>query len=252
MESQPPAIPIMDFPILRLEGILCAGDLHIGIEAEYSDKGIHLPSQTHRMEQEILETRENERDLVLLGDVKHMVPGSSRQEQSEVPRFLMRMKDSFDYVHLVRGNHDGGIEEFLPEMGVKVHPSTGFRIGEVGFVHGHTWPSNEVMASSLLVMAHTHPAIMFKDNLGRTTTEPCWLRCVFKEHGGRYTELPDELIVIPALNRSMGGSPINLEGKKLLGPLLQSDLIDLENARVYLLDGIFLGRLKDLRIQRSK
>lgn len=246
------AMPVIDYPVLRLEGMLCAGDLHIGIEAEYSDKGIHIPSQTHRMEQEILEVRGSEDDLVLLGDIKHMVPGSSRQELAEVPRFLMRVGDAFSGVHLVKGNHDGGIEDFIPQKGVQVHRASGFRVGDVGFAHGHTWPSLEVMSSRLLVMAHTHPAVVFKDNLGRTTTEPCWLRCGFKELNARYLELPEELIVVPALNRSMGGSPVNLQGRKLLGPLLQSELVDLDNAQVHLLDGIFLGKLKDLRLQRSK
>jgi len=246
------AIPVIDLPILRMEGILCAGDLHIGIEADYSDKGVHVQSQTHRMENDIMGSRDGENTLVLLGDIKHMVPGSSRQERSEVPRFLMRMTDEFDRVIVTRGNHDGGIEEFLPANGVEIAPATGLKLNDIGFIHGHTWPSREVMSSPLLIMAHVHPAMMFKDNLGRTTSEPCWLRCPFNGPDRRYLEVPEEVIVVPALNRSMGGSPVNLEGKKPLGPLLKSGLVDLEAGGVYLLDGIFLGNLGDLRIQRSK
>jgi hypothetical protein len=246
------ANPVIDSPVLRLDGIICVGDLHIGLESEYSDRGVHIPSQTHLMERTILGARANEDTLVLLRDIKHMVPGSTRQERSEIPRFLMRMTDTFDRVIVTRGNHDGGIEEFLPEAGVEVAPATGLTIGEVGFLHGHTWPSRRTMSSRLLVMAHVHPAMMFKDSFGRTTTEPCWLRCRFNGPDRRYLEVPKEVIVMPALNNCLGGSPVNLTGKKPLGPLLKSGLVDLEEGRVYLLDGIYLGRLSDLRVQRSK
>jgi len=252
MSDGPEALPIMNRPILRMDGILCAGDLHIGIEADYSERGVHIPSQTFRMEREILESRGDEDTLVLLGDIKHMIPRSSRQERSEVPQFLMRMTDAFHRVIITRGNHDGGIEEFLPECDVEVVSSTGFRIGGIGFIHGHTWPSRRVMSSRLLVMAHAHPVIMFKDRLGRTTTEPCWLRCPLNGPDRRYPEIPDELVVVPPLNRSMGGFPVNLKGKKPLGPLLKSGLVDLDSCGVYLLDAIFLGRLGSLWVQRSK
>ncbi len=252
MSGPSDALPVVDSPMLRIDDILCAGDLHIGIESDYSESGVHLPSQTRRMEREILERREGESTLVLLGDIKHMVPGSSRQEQSEIPGFLRRMVDSFDRIIVTRGNHDGGIEDLVPESGIEIAPATGIKIGDFGFIHGHTWPSREVMSCDLLIMAHIHPAIMFRDNLGRTTTEPCWLRCRFNGPDRRYLEVPSELIVVPALNRNVGGSPINLAGKKPLGPLLKSGLVDLDGGGVYLLDGIYLGELIDLRLQRSK
>ncbi|MFP4171181.1 MAG: metallophosphoesterase [Methanomassiliicoccales archaeon] len=248
------AFPVIDRPLLRVDGreeMLVAGDLHVGIEAEYAERGVHLPSQTFRMERELSEFA-GERRLILLGDIKHQVPGSSPQEHAELPRTLRSLAREFKGVDVVKGNHDAGLEEFLPG-GIKVHPSQGFSVGEVGFIHGHTWPSDEVMSRPLLVMAHNHPAIAFKDGLGRVTTEPCWLRCVTTpEASRRYLEVPEEVIVVPALNRSIGGSPVNQVDRRLLGPLFSNGLIDLENAQAYLLDGIHLGRVKHLMVQRSK
>ncbi|RAX28997.1 UNVERIFIED_CONTAM: phosphoesterase, partial [Escherichia coli] len=43
--------------------------------------------------------------------------------------------------------------------------------------------------------------------------------------------------MIPAFNRSLGGGPVNLEGPRMLGPLLSNELVDLENGQVYLMDG---------------
>jgi len=160
------------------------------------------------------------------------------------------MQKHYASIDLVRGNHDTNIEDFLPN-GVNVHPSTGFVLGDVGFVHGHTWPSPKVMSSRILVMAHNHPAVALEDSLGNVSKEPCWVRFTVKERAyKRYVEVPEEVIMMPAFNRSLGGSPVNLSGGKLLGPLLSEDLLDLRKGRVYLPDGIYLGTIDNLMVRR--
>ena len=120
----------------------------------------------------------------------------------------------------------------------------------MGFVHGHTWPSADVMDCDTLVMAHNHPAVMFRDGVGRQTTEPCWFRGTFAKFSDeRYPVLPRNFIVIPAFNRMLGGSPVNVIDEELLGPILNSDMLDLDSAHLYLLDGIDLGKRSDLMIR---
>ena len=65
----------------------------------------------------------------------------------------------------------------------------------------------------------------------------------------RYSVLPEKFIVIPAFNRMLGGSPVNVEKEDLLGPLLNSKLTDIDNAQIYLLDGVNLGKRSDLMIK---
>ena len=242
------AVPIPDRPALSIRdmGILVVGDLHIGIESHLSSKGFHIPSQTFRMEDELESIADGHDRLVIIGDVKHQVPGSTFQEHREVPRFFESLLDVFERVDVVRGNHDSGLEPFLPSD-VSLHPATGLRIGGVGLVHGHTWPSNEVMSSDLLVMAHSHPAVQFLDGVGKRTTEPCWLRGTFASMG-RYLSVPGSVIVVPAMNRALGGSPVNLEGRELLGPLFRQGLLDRMSMDVYLLDGVRLGRVSEMLI----
>ena len=243
--------PIVDHPALSIEveeqRMLVVGDLHIGIESEMRRKGVHVPSQTHRMEEELISLSNGHQRLVILGDVKHRVPGSTPQEHKEVPRFFESMLGVFDKVDVVKGNHDGYIENFVPE-GVEVHPSSGLKVGEIGLVHGHTWPTRAVMGSKLLVMAHNHPTLMFKDGVGKRTSESCWIKAPMVGPGKRYIDVPEEMIVVPALNRALGGSPVNITGKRLLGPLLTRDMVALDEARIYLLDGISLGRLGDIMV----
>jgi len=247
--------PVQHHAALRIlddEVALCVADLHIGLEDELGSKGIVIPSQTERMEKELLELSSGSERLVLLGDVKHQVPGISEQEHSELPRFFNALGHSFKNIDVVKGNHDVGLEN-VHFHGVHIHPATGFSLGEVGFVHGHVWPSPEVMAKRTLVMAHNHPAILFRDGVGNIMTERCWVRCKFKEEAfSRYAELPEEAIMVPSLNPMLQGSPINIEGGKLLGPLFSKSMIDLDEAQVYLLDGIHLGKVKSLKVKKPK
>lgn len=246
-------VPVMDLPVLQLFGdtnLICVGDLHIGLEHEMRLNGVHVPSQTHRMEGLLLKLAPGRDGLVILGDVKHMVPGSSRQEFREVPPFFRSLLKAYARVMVVRGNHDTRLEEMLPE-GVEMHPASGLVVEDVGFVHGHTWPSMEVMAQRTLVLGHNHPAVLFEDGLHTSSVERCWVRARFKPGPWeRYDRVPEEVVMVPPMNPGLRGSPINFQGPRLLGPLFSQDMIDLDSARLYLLDGVYLGTVNDLRVER--
>ncbi|MCG7844002.1 MAG: phosphoesterase [Methanomassiliicoccales archaeon] len=246
------AFPIPDRPVLKVVGdetALCIGDLHIGIEADMRFRGIVVPSQTHRMERELKELANGVDRLIIIGDVKHQVPGTTKQEHVEIPRFFNGLLNFYPRIDLVKGNHDTDIERMLPSR-VTVHEQGGMTLGDIGFVHGHSWPSPETMAGKLLVLGHNHPAVIFEDGLHHNQVERCWLRCRFQGSNERYQRLPEEAIMIPAFNRSLGGGPVNLEGPRMLGPLLANQLLDLENGQVYLLDGVYLGTVSSLRVKR--
>ena len=235
--------PAYGIPALKAGNSLVICDLHIGVESHLRAKGFHLTSHTSDMHQAILEAADEDINrLIVIGDVKDSVPGSTKQEYAEIPDFFESLFERFDRIDVVRGNHDTMIEEFLPPR-VRIQPATGIKVEDVGLVHGHTWPSQDVMDCETLVLGHNHPAVMFRDGVGRQTTEPCWFRGDFKEaEDPRYPKLPKRFVVVPAFNRMLGGSPVNVIGEDLLGPILNSDLLDLDNAEMYLLDGINLGR----------
>ena len=245
--------PVHGIPALRADEYLIIGDLHIGVESHLRKKGFHITSRTDDMFDMIVEAADDSASrLIVLGDVKDSVPGSTKQEYREIPVFFERLLDRFDSVDVVRGNHDTNIEEFLPGH-VRIRPATGMMVEDTGFVHGHTWPSKDVMDSETLIMAHDHPAIMFRDGVGRQVNEPCWVRGRFMmDSSERYDRLPRNFIIIPAFNRMLGGSPVNIIDEPLLGPIMGGDLLDLENASVHLLDGVDLGKLKDLMIKGSE
>jgi hypothetical protein len=59
---------------------------------------------------------------------------------------------------------------------------------------------------------------------------------------------------MPSFNDFLGGRPINetrtqkdQTANTLIGPLLRSETVDMENAEIYLLDGTYLGTLNQLK-----
>lgn len=245
-------------PALVAGRALVIADLHIGIEFEYYRSGIRIPSNTGQMKNalEKLIKKTRARRLVILGDVKHKVPGISRQELREIPDFLYSLAKKVK-VDIVPGNHDSGLKDFIPNN-VSLHSSRGFESEGFYFFHGHTWPSAEFLKADYVLAGHEHPQIEFCDKLGHRSFEPVWLRVELdRERLAKKYKLPDsipELIVLPRFNRLSGGISMNRPVSDLerahktyhtgLGTLVRS--AKLASAKVYLLDGTFLGELKDL------
>jgi putative SbcD/Mre11-related phosphoesterase len=246
--------PIPGEPALMLSAkkrTLVVADLHIGIEAELRESGINIPSQTEKMASHLItlcKTRKID-SLVIVGDVKHKVPMSSRQEYFEIPRIFERLKEDVKEVHIALGNHDGDLKHFLDDW-VKIHSTKGFVHRKVGFFHGHAWPKPEVMACHQVVMAHQHPTIQFVETLGERDFRQCWVKAQFIEENleERYPDCHPELIIIPTFNPLLGGIALNSK-EKLLGPIMTNNMFDLDNSKIYLLDGTFLGKLKDLGLK---
>lgn len=242
--------PLYGIPALKIENAFVIADMHIGMETHLMKKGYHLVSRTEEMFDCIMKNSGECDRLIVIGDVKDSVPGSSKQEYKEIPDFFSSLLQRFDNIDIVRGNHDTNLDEFLPK-GVRLRPSSGMVFGDIGLIHGHTWPSEEVMECKTLIMAHEHPAVMFRDGVGKQTNEPCWLRGNFKSGCGRFDKTPKNFVIIPAFNRMLGGSPVNVNNGKFLSPLLNDDYFDLENAHIFLLDGIDIGKRSDNMVDDS-
>jgi putative SbcD/Mre11-related phosphoesterase len=241
--------PVPDAPAILVDDVLAVADLHIGIEAELQESGVTLPSQTRKIATRLrdLVERTGARRLVLLGDVKHFIPGISPTERRDLPIFFNELYDVVDEIHIAAGNHDPLLRPYIGEV-VTIHKPTGFRLGDAGFVHGHAWPSEEVMAAKVLLMGHNHPAVVFVDALGARHVQPCWVRVPFRKKHARYPALPREAIVVPAFNELCGGTPVNDARAKFLGPLVTDEVLRLDRARLHLLDGTDLGALPTLKV----
>jgi len=221
---------------------VCVADLHLGIEVQLRRSGFNIPSQSPKMLDILVRLANQGRNLLILGDVKHRIPAVSYREDREIPPFFERLSDSYKQIVVVAGNHDGGLGSVLQE-GITTYAGPGTLIEDLGAIHGHVWPSKDAMKGKQLVMGHIHPSVLLVDSIGSAMNEKCWVRARFRRRQvlERYDSCPDELVVVPAFNPLLTGTPINYGERATLGPLFRNDLIDRRTINAYLLDGTNVG-----------
>ena len=170
--------PITNEPVLlfKNEKMLVFSDLHLGIENQLLGQGLITKSRSDEIIKKFFSVCEihNPKQIIIIGDVKHNIPSSTIQERKDVKMFLSAIRD-YRKVHIIPGNHDGNIKKIISEE-IILHPSTGFVLKDIGFVHGHCWPNEKIMQCKEIVMGHTHPTVMFLERLNFKTFEPCWVR----------------------------------------------------------------------------
>jgi putative SbcD/Mre11-related phosphoesterase len=237
-----------DGPALVIEDtarVLVIADLHIGIESDLDVHGVHIPSQTRgRLDRVLACIDEGKPDLVvLLGDVKHSVPLTTRQEYYEIPDLLREIRSRAS-LKVVPGNHDGGLERFLEEG--EMLPMRGALIDGVGYLHGHTYPDPSLVGH-LLVIGHHHPMVTIRDEVGCALRDRAYLLTKVNENclglGDEDGAGATRVLVMPAFNEFTGFDVTRMQ-KSNLGPL--SRCMDFGNAEVFLTDGTYLGLLGSL------
>jgi len=258
---------------------LLIADPHIGWEMQLQEKGIHVPSQTPKILNKLtaILSRYKPQRLVIVGDVKYTVVSSELGEWHDVPEFFAKLQGYIGDIEIVRGNHDANIEPLLPEN-IKLLPATGIVIGNVGVFHGHKWPSPALLGCKTLVMGHLHPVVVFRDPAGFKVTRQVWMKAscdaealgkiLLQKHKikieGTVAETlqknykvklrAKEIFIMPSFNDFLGGRSVNetrprkeIGSEALLGPVLRSEVVDVDNSELYLLDGTYLGTLNQLR-----
>jgi putative SbcD/Mre11-related phosphoesterase len=258
---------------------LVIADPHLGWEMGLQEKGIHVPSQTPKLLKKLtaLISKHKPDALLILGDVKYTIIKAELGEWRDIPDFFTELKSHISDIGIVRGNHDANLEPLLPEN-VKLLPATGTIIGDIGLFHGHKWPSPTLLKCKTLMMGHLHPVVVFRDPAGFRITRQVWIKAkcntdglskiLLQKHGVKIEGTPEatvkkhynfnpkttQIFIMPSFNDFLGGRPINdtkprKEGQPqtMIGPVLRSETVDMDNAEIYLLDGTYLGTLNQLR-----
>jgi uncharacterized protein len=260
---------------------LVIADPHIGWETSLQKKGIHIPSQTQKIQKKLLTilSKYHPDNLLILGDVKYTVVHSEFGEWHDIPEFFNQIKQHVANISIVRGNHDANLEHLLPQNTVTMHPASGITEDEVSLFHGHKWPSPLLLSCKTLVMGHLHPVVVFRDPTGFKLTRQVWMKIncdtlaltkiLLEKNNVKIERNPAEtlqnhykitpkatqLFIMPSFNDFLGGRPVNEVNpggdinEELIGPVLRSKAVDLENSELYLLDGTYLGTLNQLRKQ---
>ena len=127
-------------------------------------------------------------------------------------------------------------------------------------------------------MGHVHPVVAFRDPAGFRITKQVWVKAncnsvklaqvLLQKHKIKIERNVEEtllrhykiksktprLFIMPSFNDFLGCRPLNerklagkAESERIVGPVLRSESVDMENAETYLLDGTFLGTLNQLK-----
>jgi putative SbcD/Mre11-related phosphoesterase len=267
--------------LVKTEGTktLVIADPHLGWEMNLQNKGIHIPSQTTKLLEKLVAILSKCKPdaLLILGDVKYTVVAAKPGEWHDIPEFFSNLENCVKAITIMRGNHDANLEPLLPEN-VKILPANGTILGNFGLFHGHKWPSPTLLKCKTFVMGHLHPVVLFRDPAGFKITKQVWVKAkcnttqlsktllekqrikiegtpeeTLKKH---YNFKPNtrQLFIMPSFNDFLGGRPINItkprnrgQTRTMIGPVLRSEAVDLDNSEIYLLDGTYLGTLDQLR-----
>lgn len=258
--------PLKDFAALLVDSpvrTLIVADLHVGFEEELRDAGFMVPVQSWKIVESLVNILRSyePKKLVVLGDLKHKVPGASKIEWRYLPSMVDEIKNHIDELVLVPGNHDGGIDDIIGNS-IAYASSNGFMLDDgrskLGLFHGHAWPSKELLDSNTLIMAHMHPVVRLGTDIGLTVRRRVWLRLegpserLERKLGirkGLRRRKNIKLLVMPSFNEFLSGLAVNAasEGRELIGPVVRSGAFELSSGEVYTLDGIHLGKVSVLR-----
>ncbi|MBK5113172.1 MAG: metallophosphoesterase family protein [Candidatus Heimdallarchaeota archaeon] len=230
---------------------LVISDLHLGYVYSQNKKGIIIPI-SKQAEEDLLELikQQKPRRVIIVGDFKDEIFGSSHPIAGRIWNFLQKML-KLTRVTIIKGNHDGKVEELLPKN-VEVIASTGLCIKErvsgktIGLWHGHANPALDVITADITISAHAHPAYTFRESIGTKITEKVWVKAKWRQNNNEQERIH---IIIPAFNRYIDG--YSVDGKFFNSIVLMRDGIDFNNAEVFTLDGVLIGTIEHLQEARQ-
>jgi len=207
-------------------------DIHLGISIELEKKGFFLPSQAENLANKLnrLKKITKARDIIILGDLKHNIPLALKYEKKEINKFISKI--NFEKIILLKGNHDGRIENIIKsEKEIIIPEGKFFTVGKYVLAHGHK-KLNKKLSKKNIIIGHVHPFIKLTDNFS-SYYEPVWL--IYKDE-------KREIIIMPAFNDLCGATIVNEQD--LIGPIAKK--LDKRKINVYLLDGTLLDSLDAL------
>ncbi|MEM1733135.1 MAG: metallophosphoesterase [Pyrobaculum sp.] len=246
---------------LKREKLLLFADTHVGYEVELRrEKGVNVVSQTDKLIEKILELINlyNATSVVILGDVKHELP-VPRESFEEVKRFLTIIAKEVPLL-LIPGNHDSMLNKIVEKVqGVELAPARGVVYKRFLLFHGHIKPLKEDLERvDTIIMGHTHPAVVIRDEIGYATKEPAILKIylnrssicktLYEEECGKKDNV--KIIVLPASHPLITGVDVReipqlaAEGRTFLKYVEWTP----ERVEIYLSDLTYIGTLSEVQI----
>lgn len=194
--------------------LLVVSDIHLGLEGSVTSKGGYVPkfqleeiiSDIERAKKETNATR-----ILINGDLKNDFRKNYYSEKKEIDKFLREIKELFDEVIIVEGNHDNFLDEIVEKNGLEI--KNRYVENNILFTHGHK-DIEDIEEFDTVVIGHEHPALSLEDEIGVVEKVDSIVYGEGKENV--------EIVVLPAFSSISNGTRINeTPQKELLSPVLR-------------------------------
>ncbi len=206
-------------PAVIIDGNLIIADIHLGYTItsyKYSLKAKLklLRSELNKILVPILKLDYPIERVIILGDIKESLGYPSRIVGRSIGTLLRKIKERYDKLIVIRGNHDGRLSDIINEVNVdiKIVDSMIFTYeGEdILLTHGHMKvPMPMLLTASTIIMGHIHPA-------SPVTGERIWvvakfvldLRHISQPYEKAINAKEIKLIILPHANSFLSGKPV--------------------------------------------
>ncbi len=210
------SLPALYRPSLDL---LIVSDLHLGLEGTMTSDGNYVPK--HQLDDilgdiEELKVETNASRILVNGDLKNEFKTSRYSESQEIKKLIDFLREGFDEIILIKGNHDTFIESTVEEKGLELKEF--YQEEGILFTHGHIGLDElDAKDYETVVIGHEHPALALTDDIGMKEKVDCFL---FGQ-----TSQGKDIVVLPAFSSISNGTNINeTPQSQLLSPILRNQV----------------------------
>lgn len=199
---------------LLIEDYLIISDLHLGYEGALNAQGFMIPRIQYKKIlkrlKEIL-SRTDAKKIIVNGDLKHEFGKISKQEFKEIEDFINFLKEEFNEIILIKGNHDNFTRFIAENKGLQVYDN--YSVENFLVLHGDKIPENQIKEDNIII-GHEHPSIGLRSG-ERVEKIKCFLK-------GNWNN--KNIIIMPSFNFISEGSDILRE--KSISPFLKGISLD--------------------------
>lgn len=228
---------------LLIKDYLIISDLHLGYEYALNKEGFMIPRFQYkkiikRLE-EIIE-KSCASKIIVNGDLKHEFSKISRQEWNEVMDFIEFLKEHFEEIILIKGNHDNFTSFIAEKNELEVYDT--YSVENFMVLHGDKIPDNfKNRDEDTIIIGHEHPSIGLRSG-ERVEKVKCYL-------AGHINN--KNFIIMPSFNFVTEGSDV-LQQKTISPFLKDKSLHDFEIYGVENFEVLNFGKLKNLLLVKNK